>query len=292
MGIRRVRRLAFAVGVLVFVWMGQVGHCQTAEGEAVPSTLHPRRSHFEPGAAAGNESSSLDPPTTESPLSVRPSPFYEADHPVVAPPATHAQRVPARAMKPPAKPDSKSQPAEIHTPRETARLEKTPLPDADFAEGSEPAPATRGRSGFGSSVAWALGILAVGWLARQFLKSGGPLSNVAPSAIELLSRQSIGPQQQLALVRLGRRILLVGTTPTGMSTLATVDDPVEVQTILSELRASTSQVGPTLLDLFRNNRSEPTRDSAPVSVSLSTNSRATHSDRRPSPPLNREVADV
>ena len=77
-----------------------------------------------------------------------------------------------------------------------------------------------------------------------------------------------------------------------MSTLATVDDPAEVKAIMSELRAATSQVGPTLLDLFRSRRSEPARDSAPVSVSLSTNSRVASSERHAPPPVNREVADV
>ena len=175
---------------------------------------------------------------------------------------------------------------------ETAAREKTPLPETDFTDGTEPAPASRGRAGFGSSVAWALGILAVGWLARQFMKSGGPLSLAPPSALELLSRQSIGPQQQLALVRLGQRILLVGTTPTGMSTLATVDDPAEVQAIVAELRPSSTQAGPTFFDLFRNRASEPTRDPAPTSVSLSTHHRTASSDRRPASPVNREVADV
>lgn len=266
MGIRRIGRSALALGLLTLLLNCRVGQGQTADGESAPAT--------------------------DSIRSGRPSPFYEADDPIVAPPESHARRVPARAVQPPSKPTAKSEPAESSEPWETTRFEKTPLPDSDFNEGTEPTPATRGRSGFGSSLAWALGILAAGWLARQFLKSGGPLSIAAPSAIELLSRQSIGPQQQLALVRFGRRILLVGTTPTGMSTLATVDDPEEVQAIVAELRASTSQVGPMWLDLFRNQRAEPTHDSAPVSVSLSTPSRVPTSERRPSPPVNREVADV
>ncbi len=242
-----------------------------------------------PNGAAGADDLPFDPLAAESSLS-RPSPFYDGDEPVVAPRGTHAQRLPERAGN---TPSTRSVTNEISGQPAATRIGKTPLPPADFEAGAEPASPSRGRSGFGSSVAWALGILAAGWLIRQFLASRGPLAMGAPAAIELLSRQSIGPQQQLALVRFGRRILLVGTTPTGMSTLATVDDPVEVQAIVAELRPSTSKMGPTLLDLFRGQRTDTSRDdSAPVSVSLSTTSRAASSERRSMPPVNREVADV
>ncbi len=243
----------------------------------------------QPNRAAGEDELSFDPPVAESSLS-RPSPFYEGDEPVVAPRDRHAQRLPARVSETPLTTPTTH---EIGTQPEATRTGKTPLPAADFEDGTESAASVRGRSGFGSSVAWTLGILAAGWLARQFLVSRGPLAMGAPAAIELLARQSIGPQQQLTLVRLGRRILLVGTSPTGMSTLATVDDPVEVQSIVAELRPSTSKMGPTLLDLFRGQRAAPSRDdSAPVSVSLSTTSRAVSSERRSTPTVNREVADV
>jgi flagellar biogenesis protein FliO len=242
-----------------------------------------------PRWAASEDDLSFDPPAAESSL-LRPSPFYEGDEPVIAPRDLHVQRLPGRVSEAPVIPPVTNK---IGLSPEATRTAKTPLPASDFEAGTEPASPARGRSGFGSSVAWALGILAVGWLVRQFLVSRGPLATGAPAAIELLSRQSIGPQQQLALVRFGRRILLVGTTPTGMSTLATVDDPVEVQAIVAELRPITSKMGPTLLDLFRGQRGEPTRDdSAPVSVSLSTTSRAATSERRTTPLVNREVADV
>ena len=239
--------------------------------------------------AVGEDKLPFDPLAAGATLS-RPSPFYEGDDPIVPSRDRHSQRLPARASEAPLTSPSTH---EIGSQREATRTEKTPLPATDFEAGTEVTSPARGRSGFGSSVAWALGILAAGWLVRQFLVSRGPLATGAPAAIELLSRQSIGPQQQLALVRFGRRILLVGTTPTGMSTLATVDDPAEVQAIVAELRPATSKMGPTLLDLFRSSRTEPSHDdSAPVSISLSTTSRSASSERRSSSPVNREVADV
>lgn len=242
-----------------------------------------------PHWAAGEDTLFFDSPAGES-LRSRPSPFYEGDAPVVAPRDQHAQRLPERVGS---SPSASSITDDFHPHPETTRAGKTPLPTADFEAGAAPTSPARGRSGFGSSVAWTLGILAAGWLVRQFLVSRGSLATGAPAALELLSRQSLGPQQQLALVRFGRRILLVGTTPTGMSTLATVDDPVEVQSILTELQPATSKMGPTLRDLFRSQRAEPSRDdSAPVSVSLSTASRAASSERRSTLPVNREVADV
>ena len=279
MGIRRIPRSALALGLLACLLSDCQSHCRAddKEGVSLPSTLNDYQ--------AAGEKPFLSPPSQEFGLSGRPSPFYDGDAPRVVPRQTHAQRIPTRRGETPATISSQPDPREIRGELETAATQKTPLPESDFTDTAEPASTARGRSGFGSSGAWALGILAAGWLARQFLKSGGALSMGPPSSLELLSRQSIGPQQQLALIRLGQRILLVGTTPTGMSTLATVDDPAEVQAIVAELRPSTTQVGPTLLDLFRSRRSEPTRDSAPASVSLSTH-------RRAAPPVNREVADV
>ncbi len=225
----------------------------------------------------------------ELPLSTdRASPYFEEESSTEVPRTTHAHKVAPKRSKVPA--------TGIIEELDTTSAVKTPLPDPTDDEATA-TPASPGRSGFGPSFAWAAGILAVGWIVRQFLKTSGPLSLGNQTAIELLTRQSIGPQQQLALVRLGRRIILVGTTPTGMSTLATVDDPAEVQALVAELRPAASPMGPTLWDLFRTRKSEarpsePTPESAPVNVRLSTESRLTTPARRSAPTRPREVNDV
>ena len=54
--------------------------------------------------------------------------------------------------------------------------------------------------------------------------------------IEVLARATIGARQQVALVRLGRRLVLVGSGPSGMSPLAEVSDPQEVADLLEQVR--------------------------------------------------------
>ncbi len=47
-------------------------------------------------------------------------------------------------------------------------------------------------------------------------------------AIDILSRNAIGPKQTLALVRMGRRVVLLGVTSDRVNMLCEVSDPVEV----------------------------------------------------------------
>lgn len=65
--------------------------------------------------------------------------------------------------------------------------------------------------------------------ARTWKKHGGALPGGIPSeALEVLGRRAIDQKQVLHLVRLGSRILVLGSSPGGIRTLAEIDDPVEV----------------------------------------------------------------
>ena len=105
------------------------------------------------------------------------------------------------------------------------------------------------------------------------------------------------PQQQLALIRLGSRVLLVGTTPSGMSTLATIDHPAEVEELLKELQSGKSAPRPTWKDLFTPAVDAEFRRQPVDSVNVSTlrpGSRApVDADPvRPARPQTVEVTDV
>lgn len=60
---------------------------------------------------------------------------------------------------------------------------------------------------------------------RNFAVAGNPLA-------EVLGRVSVGPKQTLVFIKAGRRVLLVGQTAQGLNTLADIDDPEEVASIL------------------------------------------------------------
>ena len=77
----------------------------------------------------------------------------------------------------------------------------------------------------------ALGVVAGMIFALRFLlkRFGGGWHGRRRSApMSVLARTGVSARQQLLLVRLGRRLVLVGSGPEGMAPLAEVNDPAEV----------------------------------------------------------------
>jgi flagellar biogenesis protein FliO len=68
-------------------------------------------------------------------------------------------------------------------------------------------------------------ILALRWALKRFGK-GAAASRVAP--MDVLARSTVGPRQQLLLVRLGAKLILVGSSPAGLRSLHVVSEPEEV----------------------------------------------------------------
>jgi flagellar biosynthetic protein FliO len=79
-------------------------------------------------------------------------------------------------------------------------------------------------------------IFLVGWLLRRFARGGRALGGRGP--VEVLSRTAITPRQQLLLVRLGERIVLVGCTPGGFSTLSEITGSDETARLMAEIAES------------------------------------------------------
>jgi len=82
-------------------------------------------------------------------------------------------------------------------------------------------------------------VVALIFAARFALKRWGRLvpTGQRGQAIEVLTEVRLASRQRLALVRLGRRLVLIGSGPTGMNTLAEVSDPAEAEELLAGLRA-------------------------------------------------------
>lgn len=74
-------------------------------------------------------------------------------------------------------------------------------------------------------------IVALAWAARRLFprmgRSGGE------GAITVLSRCVLSPKQSLCLVRLGRRVVLVGLTPDRINTLAEITDADEAALLIA-----------------------------------------------------------
>jgi len=81
------------------------------------------------------------------------------------------------------------------------------------------------------SLAIVLGVIvAAAALARRLIPSVRASSS---GLIEVVGRSHLAPKQSLALIRVGRRLLLVGLTAERVSTLCQIDEPGEVAELLT-----------------------------------------------------------
>lgn len=69
-------------------------------------------------------------------------------------------------------------------------------------------------------------------LAR-LLRRHTPMFQQSPptDALEILGRRVVDPRQSILLVRIGARILVVGSSPNGLNSLGQIDDAIEVDVI-------------------------------------------------------------
>ncbi len=78
-------------------------------------------------------------------------------------------------------------------------------------------------------------IFAVRWFLRRW-SAGGSTAHAGP--MEVLARASVAPKQQLLLVRLGKRLVLIGTGGGAMSTLAEVTESAEVEELMRAVESA------------------------------------------------------
>ena len=80
------------------------------------------------------------------------------------------------------------------------------------------------------------------FLVRYVLRRLGGLAKPGrkSTAMEVLARQSLSGRHQLYLVRVGRRVLLIGAGTEGLSTLAEVRDDAEARQLLRQLAGGDS----------------------------------------------------
>ncbi|MFQ5733026.1 MAG: flagellar biosynthetic protein FliO [Planctomycetaceae bacterium] len=140
------------------------------------------------------------------------------------------------------------------------------------------------------------GIVVVIVVGAKFLKKHGPLlpGSIPNDALEVLGRRAIDRGQLIYLVRLGSRILIVGSSSSGLQTLGEVTDPVEIDYLAGTCRQSTegSAIRQGFLTLFNRQfaRSDPERDSAPAGGEHASEARSGPSLHSVSP--EREQAHV
>lgn len=92
-------------------------------------------------------------------------------------------------------------------------------------------------------------IFVMRWAARRLL--GLPANAGAGGAIHVLSRSTLSPKQQLMLIQVGRRIVLVANCGAQMNPLCEISDPEEIAGLVGQLqkRPAESAAG-SFLSLF------------------------------------------
>ena len=144
-----------------------------------------------------------------------------------------------------------------------ADLEQAPL-GSPAAETRELGEASSSGGGWALSTLAALGlVIGLILLARWgYVKLGGRVVARPSRSVEVLSRTALGPKNHVLLLRVGRRVLVVGDSPSGTRTLADLDDPDEVATLLRSVEESRpTSVSQGFQELFgRFNRDYERRD--------------------------------
>ncbi|MFN0022139.1 MAG: FliO/MopB family protein [Pirellulaceae bacterium] len=169
-------------------------------------------------------------------------------------------------------------------PPKTTPLRLTPRNKSAAKELTHPS-ATSPTSAI-TTVLGSLGIVlglfvALVWFSRRFAPAG--TAALPKEAVELLGRTSLGGNQQMQLVRVGTKLLLVALSPQGARTLTEITSATEVER-LSELcrrqkpESSTASFR-TLVDQIGSERTSSTfvdnNRRAPAAATTTTRTRAT-----------------
>ena len=87
----------------------------------------------------------------------------------------------------------------------------------------------------GGSLCVVLGIFVViVWCTRRFSPPGA--GSLPKGAVESLGRAPLSARQQMQLIRIGNKLLLVALSPTGVEPLTEITDPSEVENLLALCR--------------------------------------------------------
>lgn len=80
-------------------------------------------------------------------------------------------------------------------------------------------------------------VVALIYLSRWILKRfyGGSVSPAGNRVVQVLSRTALAPRQQVLLLQVGRRVIVVGESNGTMATLAQIEDPDEIAQLVGRL---------------------------------------------------------
>jgi flagellar biogenesis protein FliO len=182
---------------------------------------------------------------------------YESDGFASAKPLAAEPQPPAAAPQPPAaRQFATSAPVPLSPPSSRPALPRLSAQGESSASGRGELPSMVTVAG---SLAVVLGIFfLVAWGMRRATPAGS--THLPGEVLEVLGRASLAQRQQVSLVRCGKKLLLISTTPTGAETLTEITDPLEVDRLAGMCRqghpGSTTTAFRQVFGQMANSRSE------------------------------------
>jgi flagellar biogenesis protein FliO len=90
-------------------------------------------------------------------------------------------------------------------------------------------------------------IFGLRWAGQRFFG----ISSVGDGGVvKVLSRSTIGPRQQVILMQVGKRVLVVANSATGINTLCEVSDGEEIASLVSEAKRPVIERAKSFKSLF------------------------------------------
>ncbi len=82
-------------------------------------------------------------------------------------------------------------------------------------------------------------IFALRWGGKKIFQQ--PVAGRSTRAVQILARTPLAPRQQVLLLRVGRRVIVVGDSGSQMHALSEITDPDEVAALIGQLREETPE---------------------------------------------------
>ncbi|QDU74432.1 Flagellar biosynthesis protein, FliO [Bremerella volcania] len=100
--------------------------------------------------------------------------------------------------------------------------------------------------------------LIFAWVGKKNMKSGS--GRLSKEIIQVLGKSQLSGKQQLELVRVGQKLLLLCVTPNGVETLTEITEPTEVERLLTIVRQdSPGSMTATFQDVLSQMGHQPAR---------------------------------
>jgi len=155
-------------------------------------------------------------------------------------------------------PASPSPEAGTSIPEDQQALQRRPSPPGAARLAEDHRPFARGEGGPGPWPFWdALPLLAVlamigavALLVKRFMPARRLLTGAG--VLDIVARTPLSGKQSLVLVKMGRRLILLGVSPDRVSALDVVDDPDQVATLIGEVASQKpDSMSTAFADAFR-----------------------------------------